>query len=275
MSAALTSSLLLLPLLLQTAAAALLAPMNVQALSCLSPNHSLAANQGWVARPVALEAAAITAANLSCPLTERRCYSGSDILPAGRANMTLASCCDLCHSTSGCLGIVLTTRPGNSGLTCYLKSKLERSGGGSCTSGSLGHPFPSPPNPHPAPPAPRPTSPGPPSPAIGEPVQLIHNATGRCLESAQPSGNVVAAACKAGSTAQRFQFREDGTLANGVGHCLFIAADAHGVDANVVAANQSCTASTCGAAGACQKWMRGPGDSLVPAPLNNTSSSNA
>ena len=86
-------------------------PINVQTLSCLGSTSPLAPNQGWVARPVA--AAAAPPANLSCPLTaQRRCYSGSDLLPAGMGNQTLASCCALCHRTAGCVGIVLTTRPG-------------------------------------------------------------------------------------------------------------------------------------------------------------------
>ena len=80
---------------------------------------------------------------------------------------------------------------------------------------------PSPPGP-PAPPAP------PPSPPVGEPVQLVHSASGRCLESRQPAGNIEAGACEpavSGSGVhQRFQFHADGSITDGFGRCPSTAA---------------------------------------------------
>jgi hypothetical protein len=80
-----------------------------------------------------------------CPLTRPLCYAGADLLPAGKAGMTMGGCCDLCHRTSGCVGVVM--KPSGSNGTCYLKSKLEQPSVGACTSGSLGALFPPPPPP--------------------------------------------------------------------------------------------------------------------------------
>ena len=109
-------------------------------------------------------------------------------------------------------------------MTCYPKSKLERPGGGQCTSGSIGQPFP-PPSPQPAPAPPSPGPPVPPAPPVRGPVQLVHGASGLCLESRQPSGNIEAAVCDrdpASALLQRFQFRADGTVTDGRGHCLVL-----------------------------------------------------
>ena len=156
--------------------------LNAQAVSCLPAGHPLAPNQAW--SPVARLPLDLAAAGPSCPLTQSYCFSGYDLLPTGRANQSMGSCCDLCHATRRCVGVVLTTRTGNPGLTCYLKSTMGRPGGGKCESGTMGQPFPPhsgpPPPPPPAPPAP-PAPPLPPS--LAQPVQLRHRASGLCLES--------------------------------------------------------------------------------------------
>jgi hypothetical protein len=249
--------------------------VNVQQLRCLGANHSMAVNQRWTSRPIPaapLLAPMATSSNgsISCPLVQQWCYSGADLLPTGsKGGMTLASCCDLCHHTTGCVGIVLTTRDGNPGLTCYLKSKLVRPSAGHCTSGSMGQPFPPHTSPPPSPPHSPPSPPGPPSPpspAVGDPVQLVHHASGLCLESRQPSGNVEAVTCEPTSSGisplQRFQFHEDGSITDGFGHCLSIDAGAHGIDANVAATNISCKSSACTAGARCVKWTRGSGGTL-------------
>jgi hypothetical protein len=237
--------------------------LNAQSVTCLPPNHTLAPNQHWLPRPAPSAAAGRAAApNVTCPATERWCYSGSDLLPAGKANQSLASCCDLCQAMQPhCVGIVLTTRPGNAGLTCYPKSKMERPGAGRCTSGTMGQPFP----PHsrpPPPPSPPPPTPMPLPPALGgAPVQLQHRASGLCLEVRQPSGNVEAVSCWAPSgggrppLSQLFQFHSDGTITDGWGTCLR-SDQAHGIDDNVVAANRSCDSSACTSVNRadCTRW---------------------
>ena len=96
-----------------------------------------------------------------CPLVRvGTCYDGADLLPkGGKVGMTLGSCCDLCHKTTGCVGIVLNpnsagrTKLGAEMTTCYLKSSFSGTQSpGTCTSGSLGVAFPPPP----PPPQPRP-----------------------------------------------------------------------------------------------------------------------
>ena len=208
---------MLLPLTLSlsvettTPVGAILAPMNVQSVSCLAADHVLASNQRWSARALAEAGAGGTAgsaaplatpATWSCPtLKHNYCCSSNDILPQGKSNMTLAACCDLCHATTGCVGIILTTHPGDKSDTCYPKTALNVDcGPGICTAGSMaGIPIPSgpaPPHPPPAPP-PSPAPPLPPSPPTGAPVQLVHHTSGLCLESRQPSGNVEAVQCEA------------------------------------------------------------------------------
>lgn len=236
--------------------------LNVATLVCLPPSHALAANQRWRAIEPALHSVGAESRAVSCPKTSSECYSGDDLLPTGKGNQTLASCCDLCHRTSGCVGIVLTTRKGQPGLTCYPKSKMERPSGGDCTSGTMGQPFP----PHPPPPAPLPPSPSPaplpPSPPVGAPVQLVHGATGLCLEARQPSGNVEAVVCEptvpghSVRPSQRFQFHADGSITDGFGACLSVDGGAHGIDANVVATNRSCISSTCSPNHNCVAWLR-------------------
>jgi hypothetical protein len=242
--------------------------LNVQTVTCLPAGHPLAPNQIWgpragtVAHPALGAAAAAELdtplANVSCPRTEQRqCYSGSDLLPTGRANMNLSSCCDLCHRTSGCVGIVLTTRGGQLGLTCYPKAKMERPGGGECVSGTMGQPFP--PHGRPSPPSPpAPPTPGPLPPSLAQAVQLQHHATGLCLESRTPSGNVETLQCEPQSDVsptQLFHFHLDGTVTNGWGACLRVD-NAHGIDDNVVAGNRSCDASTCtNGPPSCTKWQ--------------------
>ena len=247
--------------------------LNARTVTCLPPNHTLALNQHWRPRPTpghSRGATRTSSLGLSCARTEQWCYSGADILPAGKGNMTMATCCPLCHQTAGCVGVVLTTRPGNPGLTCYLKSAMERPGGGQCTSGTLGQPFP-PPLPPPPPPAPAPPLP----PVLSKPVQLQHSASGLCLEVRQPSGNVEVAECEPGggggepggggsedgvgrvSPAQLFLFHQDGTVTDGYGVCLSVD-NAHGIDDNVAATNSSCDASACTPHPICARWTPVP-----------------
>ena len=281
----------MLPMLLPLALALVLAeptskaPMNVQSVTCLAADHALAGNQRWAARALAEEeggasagaphpgsaALPLAAPPATCPtLKHNYCCSSNDILPQGKSNMTLDACCELCHTTTGCVGIVLTTHPGDAVDTCYPKTALNVDcGAGICTTGSMaGVPIPSgpaPPHPPPVPP-PSPGPPPPPSPAIGAPVQLVHHASGLCLESHQPGGNVEVAPCEAVgpgvSPSQRFQFHADETITDGYGTCLSIDSNAHGVGANVAASNISCVASKCGPGHTCTKWTRGAGGNI-------------
>jgi hypothetical protein len=232
--------------------------LNAQTATCLAPTHRLAPNQQWLPLSPAPVSQPVPAASLSCPVTAPRCYSGDDILPTGKANMTMGSCCDLCKATAPrCVGVVLTKRVGSVGLTCYLKSAMVRGSSGPCTSGAMpGKPLPGPSPPPGPPPPPPPPPPGPPPPlppALLKPVQLQHRASGLCLEVRQPSGNVEVAKCEPASAAQLFVFRANGTIATSRGVCLFVN-NAHGIDDNVVAANTSCVASMCTPAPACARW---------------------
>ena len=139
--------------------------LNAQLVPCVPTVPSVTANQAWQLQPHSLFLMTPTAAAEgppSCPkLAQDFCCSSYDILKTGAPNRTLGQCCDLCHATARCVGIVLTTRAGSPGLTCYLKSALSgpRSdcGPGHCVTGTMGgalpphRPAPPPPGPHPAP----------------------------------------------------------------------------------------------------------------------------
>eukprot|EP01052_Picozoa_sp_SAG31_P000761 SAG31_NODE_22_length_33849_cov_13.713096_9_plen_816_part_00 len=98
--------------------------------------RALFQNRGWIS---------VLGSGAGCPITRKLCYAGADLLPKGKVDMTLPSCCDLCHRTVGCVGVVLN--PSGANATCYLKSKLQDPSPGECISGSLGSPFPAPPPP--------------------------------------------------------------------------------------------------------------------------------
>ena len=93
------------------------------------------------------------------------------------------------------LGIVLTTRPGNAGLTCYPKTAMLRCARGNCTTTGANEP----PSPQPPPPPPPPPPPGPPPPAV-----TFELSAGRCMV-AMASGNVELTDCIADDETQQFR----------------------------------------------------------------------